>query len=217
VSISVNGPSGTKVSSVSATEADVDVSRIRSEVMDIDVIYGGEVELEENEEPIALDLSSTMAEVSCSGEMLGKVDKIAAVLDREDLTDDVKSFTVDLQALDKEGNVIPHVVIEPKEISLDASEGYTKEVNLYLTVKDESDDNYERKYTIPDTVTIKGTKRAINKVSSIIATDVDVSYKYADEEIAIEYNLPDGIYIADESLGQKVKLTVTQKKSDEDE
>ena len=38
-----------------------------------------------------------------------------------------------------------------------------------------------------------------------------------DEEIEINYDLPEGIYIADESLDQRVKLTVTQKKDDEDE
>ncbi len=216
VAISVSGPSGTKVSTVSATETSVDVSRIRSETMDIDVVYGGDVEIGEDEEPVALDLSSTIATVSCSNEVFNRVDKIAAVLDRESLTEEVKSFTLDLQALDKDGAVIPHVVIEPKEISLDASEGYTKEVNLYLTVKDDSDDAYERKYTAPKTVTIKGVKSAVNKVSSITAEDIDVTYRYADEDIEIEYNLPEGIYIAKDSIGQKVKLTLIEK-SDEDE
>lgn len=214
VTIRVSGPTGTSVNAVSASEAVVDVSRTKSEIVDIDVVYGGEVE--EDEEPVALDLSDTTAEVKCSSEVLGKIDKVAAVLDREDLTDKAKSFTVDLQALDRDGNVIPHVVIDPKEISLDASEGYTKKVNLYLTVRDESDDNYERKCVAPETVTIKGVKSALNKVSSVTAEDIDVTYRYEDEEIEILYDLPEGIYIADESLGQKVKLTVTQKKDDDE-
>ena len=216
VSIKVGGPTGTSVNNVSASETDVDVSRAKREVMDIDVVYGGEAVLEENEEPVAYDLSDTIAEVSCSGEVLSKIDKVAAVLDREDLTDKAKSFTVDLQALDREGNALPHVVITPKEISLDASEGYTKEVNLYLSVKDESEDNYERKYVAPDSVTIKGVKSKLNKVSSITAEDIDITYRYEDEEIEINYNLPKGIYLADESRGQKVKLSVSQKKDDDE-
>ena len=217
VTIRVSGPTGTSVNSVSASEVDVDVSRAKSEIRDIDVVYDSNAEIEEDEEPVAYDLSSTSAEVSCSAEMLGNIDKVAAVLDREDLTDTAKSYTVDLQALDRDGNVIPHVVIEPKEISLDASEGYTKKVDLYLTVRDDSTDNYERKYTAPDTVTIKGVKNVLNKVSSINAEDIDVTYMYADEEIEIVYDLPEGIYLADESLGQKVKLTVTQKETDDED
>ena len=56
-----------------------------------------------------------------------------------------------------------------------------------------------------------------NKVNSITAEEIDVTYRYEDEEIEINYDLPEGIYIADESLDQRVKLTVTQKKDDEDE
>ncbi|MBO5513564.1 MAG: hypothetical protein J5961_03120 [Mogibacterium sp.] len=217
VTIRVSGPTGTSVNSVSASETDVDVSRAKTEIMDIDVVYNAEAELEEDEEPIAYDLGSTSAEVSSSAEVLSKIDKVAAVLDREDLTDTPKSYTVDLQALDRNGNVLPHVVIDPKEISLDASEGYIKKVNLYLTVKDESDDSYERKWVAPETVTIKGTESVLNKVNSITAEEIDVTYRYEDEEIEINYDLPEGIYIADESLDQRVKLTVTQKKDDEDE
>lgn len=117
VMLDVSGPSGTKVSSVSAEATDIDVSRIKSETLDIDVRYRGDTE--EDEEPIAYDLSSTEAYVSCSNEVYDKIHEVAALLDREDLSDTPKSFTLDLVALDKEGNVIPHVVITPKEISLD--------------------------------------------------------------------------------------------------
>ena len=54
-------------------------------------------------------------------------------------------------------------------------------------------------------------------MNSITAEEIDVTYRYEDEEIEINYDLPEGIYIADESLDQRVKLTVTQKKDDEDE
>ncbi len=213
VELSVSGPSGTKVSSVSATSANIEVARIRSETMDIEVVYAEGVE--EDEEPIVHDLSSVMADVSCSADMFDKISKVAAVLNREDLSDKLKSFTLDLQALDREGNPIPHVVITPKEVSLDARAGYTKTVKLYMSVKDESEDNYERTYTAPDTVTIKGSKDAVNKISSVISTEIDVSYTYVDEEIPIEYDLPEGVYIADDSLGQMMKLTVKQKEDEE--
>lgn len=213
VELSVSGPSGTKVSSVSASNAEIEVARIRSEIMDIKVIYAGE--FGENEEPIAHDLSITMAEVSCSADMFDKISMVAAVLDREKVTDKDKSYTVYLEALDKEGNVIPHVVISPREVSLDAREGYTKTVNLYMNVKDDSKDDYERTYTAPDTVTIKGPKSVVNKISSVISTETDVSYMYVDEEIPIEYDLPEGVCIADESLGQTMKLEVKQKKTEE--
>lgn len=213
VALDVNGPAGTKVSSVSATAADIEVARIRSETMNIEVVYAEGVE--EDEEPIAHDLSNIMADVSCSAGMFDKISKVAAVLNREDLTEKDKSFTVYLKALDSEGNPIPHVVISPKEVSLDAREGYTKTVKLYMSVKDDSEDNYERTYTAPENVTIKGSKSMINKISSVMSKEVDVSYIYDDEEILIDYDLPEGVVIADESLGQTMKLKVKQKESEE--
>lgn len=213
VALNVSGPSGTKVSSVSASSADIEVTRIRSETMDIEVVYAGEVE--EDEEPIAHDLSVTRANVSCSTGMFDKISKIAAVLNREDLSEKDKSFTVYLEALDSEGNPIPHVVISPKEVSLDAREGYTKNVKLYMSVKDDSEDNYERTYTAPETVTIKGSKDAVNKISSVMSKEVDISYIYSDDEILIDYDLPEGVVVADESLGQIMKLKVKQKENEE--
>lgn len=215
VTLTVSGPSGTKVTSVSASEADVEVARVRSEVMDIEVVYGEGAE--EDEEPIASDLSNTKAEVSCSAAMFDKISKIAAVLDIEDVTESEKSYTVDLVALDRKGEVIPHVVISPDEISLDAMAGTIKTVDLNVNVTDDSDDSYERTYTAPGSVTVKGTKDAISKVVSISTKEIDISYEYYDRDIEIEYDLPDGIYIADGSQGQTIKLKVTKKEDDDNE
>jgi YbbR domain-containing protein len=84
-----------------------------------------------------------------------------------------------------------------------------------MSVKDDSEDNYERTYTAPENVTIKGSKSMINKISSVMSKEVDVSYIYDDEEILIDYDLPEGVVIADESLGQTMKLKVKQKESEE--
>lgn len=213
VAIRVVGPNGTSVTGLSISEVNVNVSRAKSEARDIEVVYGEGAE--ENEEPIAFDLSQTRAEISCSADRLGEVDKVAAVLKYENMTDTVKSFTVDLAALDREGAVIPHVVINPEEISLDASAGVTKTVSLDLTIKDDSDDGYERKASVPSTVTVKGAEDVISGITSITASDIDISKIYADQDIRIDYDLPEGVYIANESLYQRVKVKVTEKTEDE--
>ena len=213
VTLKVSGPSGTKVVSSSASEIGVDVSRIRTEVMDIKVVYGEGAD--EDEEPVANDLSSVSAEVSCSAELFGRIRSIAAVLDPEDVTENEKSYTIDLKALDSNGEEIPHVVISPDEISLDASAGFTKTVELQVNVNDSSKDDYDRQYTAPDSVTIKGDRDAISNIASISTEEIDISYIYLDEDIDLEYVLPEGVFIADKSVGQKLKLKVSKKESSE--
>lgn len=213
VDLKVSGPSGTKVTSVSASSASVEVARIKDEITDIEVVYSEGAEM--NAEPVATDLSSTLAEVKCSDKMFDKIKRVAAVLDPEDVSENEKSYTLKLQALDRAGNAIPHVVISPDEISLDAYAGYTKSVELKMNVRSNVDDSYERTYTAPNLVTIKGSKSTIAKVDSITSQEIDVRYIYADEDIDIEYDLPEGVYISDRSMGQKLRLKVTRKESDD--
>ena len=213
VILKVNGPDGTSVSSMSPTSIDVRVARIKSETRDINVVYGEGAE--EDAEPITYDLSNEIAEISCAADTLGKVHKVAAVLDPEEVSDKVKSFTVKLVALDMSGNVIPHVVITPEEISLDARDGVKKTVPLSVPVTDNSDDNYERSCVTPSTVSIKGPQNLIDKIDSVTADEIDITYIYSDEDLGIDYELPEGVVLANESSDQIVRVRVKEKESDE--
>lgn len=217
IELSIAGPDGTSVVNSDTHLVSVTVDRSKTAEMDIDVLYTGE-DIPENAEPIATDLSQMTAEVACTASRLKEIDKVAALLEYSEVTDKVKSFTVDLEALDKDGNIIPNVVIYPEEISLDAVAGFTKEVSLSVPVKVKSEDNYERKYVTPDTVVLKGPEGSLDNIGTIRAFDVDISNEYENGEKPIEYNLPEGVYVARESLGQVVRYTVIEKEeTDEDE
>ena len=215
VTIKVTGPDNTSVVSASEESIDISVGRIRTELMDIDVRYSEDAG--EDEEPVALDLSRTEAEVSCTAERMKNITSIAAVLDRDDVSNEVKSYTVKLAALDEEGNEISHVVIDPDEISLDACEGYTKTVDLSVPVRNPKDDYYERSCSVPETVTIKGPKAVVDSTVAVMGEEVDLSNYYEDQEIPVEYILPEGVYIADASKGQTIKITVKEKEQDKEE
>ena len=213
VELKISGPDGTTVLKTDKTTVEVSVGRAKRDTRDIKVMYR-EPE-EENAEPVTFDLSSTEAEVVCTQDRLNQIDTIAALLDYDEVDDTVSSYTVELAALDSEGNVLPHVLIYPEEISLDACAGFTKEVSLSVPVKDTSDDDYERKYSYPDKVVIKGSQDAIENIGTVRGFEIDISGFYEDGELPIEYNLPEGVYIADESLGQTIKVTVSEKKSED--
>lgn len=215
VTLNVSGPLDTTVMDYDKSSVEVTVGRAKSAEMDINVAYSGTPE--EDAEPVAFDLSNGVANVTCTADRMADIDRIVAQLDPEALGDKVKSYTVHLAALDSEGNEINHVLIDPDEISLDAFAGYTKEVSLTIPVKTTTEDGYERNYVLPETLVIKGLRDDIANIGTVRAQEVDISEMTENGEVPIEYNLPDGIYVADESRGQTVKVTVVKKDSDDDE
>ena len=214
VDLRISGPEGTTVLKADKSTAEVSVGRAKREVREIKVMYKDPEE--EDAEPVTFDLSDTEAEVVCTQDRLNGIATVAAMLDYEDVTDTVKSYTVDLVALDREGNVIPHVLIYPEEISLDASAGFIKTVSLSVPVKNTQDDYYERSYTVPERMVIKGSKEDIESIGVVRAQEVDISDIYEDTELPVEYNLPEGIYVADKSKGQVIKVTVSEKKTEDE-
>ena len=209
VALRVNGPEGTMVSDLSQKTVTIEIESSDSADMPISVEYS--VSAEENAEPIVEEMSTDTATVVATSDRLAKVDRIAAVIDPADLNDKLKPLTVELAALDADGNQVLNVVIYPQTVSFKAAAGYTKEVRLNVPVKDESDDDYERTYTAPDTIVIKGSKDLINKTGSIDADEIDITYIYEDSEIPVEYELPEGIYLAQEQGELVLKVVVKEK------
>ena len=79
----------------------------------------------------------------------------------------------------------------------------------------ESEDSYERTYTTPETVVIKGKRSTIDSFSGITANEIDIAYYYEDSEIPIEFDFPEGVSIADGQDQLLLKLKVVEKKQKE--
>ena len=215
VSLKIRGPEGTTVLSSESERITVGVGRTKTDYKDIEPIYSGGAEA--GAEPIAYDMGATKAEVSCTEERLKKIDKVAALLDYDEVGTTPKSYTCDLVALDKDGKVLPHVVIWPNEISLDASAGFRKKVALNVKYNTDIKDDYERSVAAPSTVVIKGPKSVVSRINNIDTYELDLRYVYETTEIELEYNLPEGVYVAEGSGNQTLKVTVSEKQKKKDE
>lgn len=215
VSLNVSGPKDTSVISHDTDAVKVMVERIDSVYSDIDVIYSEGAA--DNEEPIVIDMGRERAEAVCASSKIGSIDKVAAVLEHSEVSEDVKSFTAKLVALDKEGNIVPYAVIYPDEISLDAGKGYTKIVDFIPDVKNEKSEDYDRKYTSPDKITIKGSEAAISKLTSITTEEVDLNQYYESGDVPLECILPDGIYLSKSVDPEKLALKLVVTKIEKEE
>ncbi len=213
VALRVAGPEGTQVVDSSVKSVTVEIASAASVDMPISVEYSEEVE--ENAIPLVENMSVETATVIATEEKLAEIDRVAAVVDPEDLDEQFKAMTLEVAALDSEGNRVINVIIYPETVSFRAAAGYNKEVRLVVPVKDESDDSYERTYTAPETVVIKGKKSTVDSFTGITANEINITNYYEDSEIPIEYDLPEGVYLADEQEQQVLKLKVVEKEEEE--
>lgn len=215
VALHVEGPEDTSVSDISLKTVTIEIESSDSEDMEISVEYPT-ASAEDDAEPIVEELSETEATVIATSDRLARVDRVAAVIDPNDLNDKLKPLTVDLAALDAEGNRVLNVVVYPQSVSFKAAAGYVREVRLIVPVKDDSDDNYERTHTVRNTIVIKGSKDLVNKTGSITADEIDISQYYEDAEIPLTFELPDGIYLEEGYEALVLKLKVKEKAAEEE-
>lgn len=213
VALEVVGPEGTQVLDVSLKTVTVNIDSAASETMDISFEYDGSEG--EGEVPVISDVSAETATVIATEDKLEKIDRIAAVIDPDDISGRAKHLTLLLKALDKDGNEVINVVIEPETVAFRALAGEKKKASLNVPVKDESDDMYERTVTVPESVTIIGGSEVIGDVTVINTEEIDITYIYEDTEIPLECILPEGIYLDDDAEDLVLKVRVTEKVEEE--
>ena len=215
VALRVSGPEGTQVLDTSVKSVTVNIDSATSQEIPISVEYAGDHD--EDAVPLVENMSVATATVVATEEELANIDRVAAVIDPEDLDEQFKAMTLEIAALDKEGEEVINVVVYPETVSFRAAAGHTKEVRLVVPVKDESEDSYERTYTVPETVVIKGRKSTIDPFSGITANEINIANYYEDSEIPIEFDFPEGVFLVDGQEDQMVlKLKVVEKEEEEE-
>ncbi len=216
ISLKISGPEGTQVAEAERRSISVEVEESDSVQKAIDVDYSEKLA---GYEPVTAEITSNKATAIGAKSEIARVDRIAALIGFEETTDRLKNFTVALSALDEDGSVIEHVVIYPGEVNFYAYTGMTKEVPLKVVLSDSNrkDDGYIRTYTAPESVTIKGAENLIEDVTEIKTVPVDISGTYQDEEITLECDMPDGVYLSSDTTTLIMKVKVTEKPSENED
>lgn len=214
VSLEVSSPDGTSVQDVSAKTVALEIESATSQTMPVSFEYSEEAG--DDEVPLITDASVEVADVIATEDKLEDIDRIAALIDPEEIGTKRRLLTARLMALDSEGNEVINVFIDPETVSFRAASGFTKTVSLSVPVKDESDDSYNRTYKAPETISVKGTESAIKSIADIKAKETDISYVYENTEIPLEFDLPDGIFIDEDEI-PVLSVTVTEKKESDDD
>ena len=215
ISLDISGPDGTGVVDAETRSISVVVDDADSKDLPVTVEYSDASE--SDVEPIATDMSSTTARVIAADDVIDSVKKVSARLSYNDVTEKKRSFTTSLVALDTDGEVVPHVQIYPVNVTYKASAGVTKAVRLSVRAVSKDDSSYKRSYTAPETVIVKGPSSVIDYLTQIRTKEINLNAYYEDAEVAVEYELPEGVVLANSQDPQTISISVKkiEKKDDE--
>jgi YbbR domain-containing protein len=214
VALRVDGPEGTQVMDSSVKNVTVEIVSATAVEFPISIEYSEKPD--DNAVPLVENMSVTTATVIASDDKLSDIDRVAAVIDPVTIDEQFRAMTLEVAALDHEGNKVINVVVYPETVSFRAAAGSTKEVRLVVPVKDESEDSYERTYTVPETIVIKGKKSTIDTFTGITAKEINLANYYEDAEIPIEFDLPEGVNIDEDQDPYMLKLKVVEKAEEEE-
>ena len=211
ISLIISGPENTRVIDASKRSISIDVEESDTVESDIIVEYAN---TGLGDEPVVSKMTSTVATVIGAASEIERVDKVAALLTLEETGEMPKNITASLTAIDSDGDPIKHMVIYPSEVNFNAYTGMTKEVPLMVDVE-KPDDDYNRTWSAPSTIVIKGSAEAISDVDRIYTTKIDLGLITENTEFELEYDMPEGVYLANGQEGKMVRIRVTKKKAEE--
>lgn len=187
-------------SSISVTVEDLEVKKVSSYTTYKDGQEG---------EPVVKKNSNKEVEVKGAASLIKNVDSVKLELDANNVTDKAKEFSVPAIPVDGSGHKIDYLTTDPGKISVTAYKGETKAVKLKIKVTNNQDGSVSRTYSAPNTIVIKGRSKDIKGVTEITSKDMDISSITETKDVNIDYDLPEGVSIANESRHVMLKVKVS--------
>ncbi len=155
-------------------------------------------------------------EISVKGakSVVEKVDRVVVRIPAYEVTKNETALTLAAQAVDKEGKNVKNVTLSAKTVQVSARLYQTKEVPLTVPVTGNVNSSYTlSKISVPDTVVIKGTKEAVDGITSLTARSVNIEGITASTKLPVYIALPNGVELAHASEDIHVLVEIKGKGS----
>ena len=204
-----------KVSIVSKSDETVTVN---TEAMDTRSVQGRveyRAESTSGTEPIVEEQSSDYFSVTGAKSKVKEVESVRIPVEEQKLTGKTHTYSVSVIPVDRSGDEITHVKVNPVKASVAVFKGSTKSVPLNIEVNNPANDEYLRTYSAPKKIEIKGKKEVLEKVESVSAEPADLEKMTESGRLALKYKLPDGVFVANSSLNLGITVNVTEYRTKE--
>jgi len=163
------------------------------------------------QEPGAISITPGEMEVSGIAEVVDSIDYIRATVRPGTLTETPNTFRVDVVAINKSGEPVYNAGLSQPSVEVTAALYTVKTVPLKIDTTGQPNENTEiTDLYIPDNITIRGSKAAIDNISVVEGKPIDLSDIAYTEEIPIGpyLHLPEGVELASASENLSVRVEV---------
>ena len=160
-------------------------------------------------EPGNVTVSPTEIEVKGAKSVVNSVKAVQAEVKASEITDEKQTFSAAPVAVDVNNEPVYDISLSAESVEVQATLFYTKTVPLKVEIKGSVPSAYEMTdLSVPDEISIRGPKSAVDDITSVTADPVNISKVKASTTLKIRPNLPQGVELADESknIGVKIKI-----------
>lgn len=206
ISVQVSSPASVTATNRGASQAVVTVEDIAYKTVQSYVEYNNPIDL--SNEPYVTEQTNRAFEVSGAKSLVGKVEYVGIQLNNEKVSDEPKAFSVKAIAMDSTDKPVKYINVEPGTASVTVMDSFVKNVDLKLDIDIPDNNKFQITYSAPTQVVIKGQADALSSITSVESMPISLDGIESSQDIPIEYNLPDGIQIANASREAVIHVKV---------
>ena len=206
VKLSVSGPDDVSIENTSVQKITIVVDELVSAEKPINPAL--ENQTDDENEPSIVQISDETVTVKGAKTLVEKVTSVRAALDAGKVADEMKSLTVPLVPVDENGEEVEGVKLSKSNVSITAVMLKKKTVSLDVPITGVEHSTFERSFSVPKTITIKGREDVLSAIEKVRCKNIDLSDIYEDTKIKIEPILPSGVTAASESQNLYANVSV---------
>ena len=204
LAVHITTPNNITVKTQSVNSIEVTVEDLVTKTVETKPLFDDETK----SEPVVTEQSVDEVEVRGAASLVERVAYAKLPLHSDEVIQEEKTFEVKPVPIDRQGNEISFVDVNPSTVTVKAIDGEMKTVDLTVHVSNAETDDFIRTYDAPTTMKVKGLPDDLADLDSVETETVDLSNVNSTQEVDLTPILPKGIYAADESRFLKMTVTV---------
>ena len=206
IRLSVSGPDDVNIENVSVEKITVTVDELASAQKKVETVIINQTD--DESEPSIEQMSFEEVTVTGAKTLVDSVVSVQAQIDASKVSGEMKSLTVELTPVDKNGATVSNLTLSQSNVSITAIMLNKKTVTLDVPVTGTTHASFSRSVSVPKTITIKAGQDLLDDIDSISCEELDLSEVYEDAEIKLNPILPEGVTVASESENLYATVTV---------
>lgn len=207
VPVQVEVPENISLKKIKTPKIEITLEELVSVYKGISIKFKGKTK--HGTEPGQVDISPAEVEIKGAKTEVDSVEAVQAEINASEITDDLRTFTAEPVAINRNSDPVYNVGLSAESVEVEMILYHTKTVPLKVDIQGKVPKEYELEdISVPDEITIKGTKAALEKISSVTAEPVDLGKVTASTTIELNPKLPEGVEIASGSQNRGVDVRI---------